>query len=241
MAGGQWGAHVEIAVDAPRDRKVLYLLQMPNLEVSDLFRSRTEGSSGNEMDGAVATNRIQSPNPYGELDVERLRRFQHENGIELPDDYLLYLAKFNGGKFERGCFRCRETDFAGIHHMYGLHDGPEYCRIDERHCLSDCFDLQHLANELARYCCIADTGSGDVVVLDLADGSVWCFLHDQMQDDSLPAFRSALVKVASSFEEFAENLVDSDDIAGLALTRLEQDDFVARLEEMKRQRRQSLE
>jgi hypothetical protein len=75
-------------------------------------------------------NSIVQGNPYGQLSAERLDAFEESLGKRLPNEYREYLLNYNGGEFEKIIFP-DEPSF-GVQHMYGLHDGPEYDRLEDR-------------------------------------------------------------------------------------------------------------
>lgn len=68
---------------------------------------------------------IKKPNEYGSLDSEELKAFEHENGILLPEDYMDFLRKNNGGRpiFELSGNK-KMVDW-----FYGFHEGPPWATI----------------------------------------------------------------------------------------------------------------
>jgi SMI1 / KNR4 family (SUKH-1)/Ankyrin repeats (3 copies) len=70
--------------------------------------------------------RIVESNRFGTLNTAELEAFERRLGATLPDDYRRHLLQHNGGYVD-GATRIGE-----LHHVYGVHDGPEWTRFLDR-------------------------------------------------------------------------------------------------------------
>lgn len=128
-------------------------------------------------------NRVANPNPFGSLTKQELEKFQKETGLSLPIDYANCLLKYNGAEFEK-CIYDEGTgpyEDAVVHQMYGLHTGPAYARLQDGYKLYQYYDLATFRHDLAHYFVFAMTSTGNLLMLDLRDGSVCHFQADMMQ------------------------------------------------------------
>lgn len=146
--------------------------------------------------------KIDNPNPYGQLEYYRLNEFEKRLGAVLPDSYRDYLLKYNGGKFENTVFTLPDGDNSSIHHVFGLHDGPDHNQFDEEPYDDDSFTD-------AGYLLIADDGFSNGICLKLSGsnrGAIYFYDHEESRiKDS-----SSLVKLASDFNEFLSSLESED-------------------------------
>ena len=181
-------------------------------------------------------NSIVQGNPYGPLSAERLEAFEESLGERLPNEYREYLLNYNGGKFEKTIFP-DEPEFR-VHHMYGLHDGPEYNRLEDRFEIWRGFDLEGFRDQLQGVLRFADTGTGDALLLDLNDGSVWFFDPHDVTGEPNQNLRRYMHRLASSFDEFVAKLISEEEEAVLRAGDPVYEDFKQRLERAKRQREQ---
>ncbi len=175
------------------------------------------------------TNRLTAENPYGKLKLDELVAFEKQLGCPLPAPYRDYLVRFNGGRYERDIVKINETEGdTRIHHMYGLHAGPEYARLDSR-----------LGLVNSDFLAICDDAFGNHFLIKLrGDKSGWMYFLDHEEVDP----SKALTPVARDFPEFVENMISENrqmaefrarDPAGYQ-------DFQERLREMKRLRAEEL-
>lgn len=173
-------------------------------------------------------NAVVSANPHGELNLAELDAFEKALGCSLPDSYRSYLIQFNGGKFKNDIVPITD-DATRIHHMYGLHKGPEYSRL-----------LIGRPPDLSRdYLAICDDAFGNHFLIKLrGDSTGGIFFIDYEENDS----SHALIPIADNFAAFVERMTSEDkrmaefrrrDPAGYA-------EFQNRLREMKRLRAEEL-
>jgi hypothetical protein len=159
--------------------------------------------------------RIDNANTYGSLSESRLTAFETALGTRLPEHYREFLTRFNGGRWENRIFKISDEDGESeIHHVYGLHDGPEYCRLDRVwHTFRDRIPSSVLA--------IADDPGGNKICLGIQGnvrGKVFFWTHDHPGGSDQ---RSALSLISGSFDEFVGGLglqpsdADKDEIGQL--------------------------
>jgi hypothetical protein len=107
---------------------------------------------------------------------------------------------YYGGEFEKTIFP-DEPSFI-VHHMYGLHDGPEYNRLEDRFEVWRAFDLEGFRDQLQGVLKFADAGTGDALLLDLNDGSVWFFDPHDVTDEpnqNLHQYMHRLLQISMNF------------------------------------------
>lgn len=181
-------------------------------------------------------NAIVQENPYGPLSAEGLEHFEERFGKRLPNEYRQYLLNYNGGKFEKIIFP-NEPNFS-VHHMYGLHDGPEYNRLEENFEIWRAFDLGGFRDQLQEVLGFADTTTGDALLLDLNDGSIWFFDPHDVTDDPNQNLRQCMHRLSSGFAEFVTLLVSNEEFDALKAGDPVYEEFKERLESFKQEREQ---
>lgn len=189
-------------------------------------------------------NSIVHANPHGPLHAGKLDAFETFIGKRLPNEYREYLLNYNGGDFEKTIFD-DEPSFS-VHHVYGLHDGPKYNRLEDRFEIWRQFDLEGLRDQLQGFLKFADTTTGDALLLDLDDGSVWFFdPHDVLRSRRVPwlprlnqGLRQHMHRLSSSFDEFVAKLISKEERDVLRAGDPAYEEFKRRLERIKRQREQ---
>lgn len=171
-------------------------------------------------------NKVVTPNPFGKLTLDQLEAYEKKLGVILPEQYRNYLILFNGGKYEKDITKisAKEGD-TRIHHMYGLHAGPGYRRLE-----ADIINHEYLA--------ICDDAFGNeflIKVNGVGYGGIY-FLNHESQD------KSALTYVAPDFSVFVDNMLSRDE--DMAEFQARDPDgyakFQKQLEEMKRLREKDL-
>jgi hypothetical protein len=194
-------------------------------------------------------NSIVQENPYGPLSAERLEAFEESLGKRLPNEYREYLLNYNGGEFEKIIFPGHRIVIAGlgtiedepsfgVHHMYGLHDGPEYNRLEDRFEIWRAFDLEGFRDQLQGILRFADTTTGDALLLDLNDGSVWFFDPHDVTDEPNQNLRQYMYRLSSNFDEFVAKLISKEEEEVLRAGDPVYEEFKQRLEGFKRERKQ---
>lgn len=138
-------------------------------------------------------------NPHGKLTNDRLKAFESEIGIPLPDDYREFLLQHNGGKPDPCHFPIAE-DTDSLHHVYGLHDGPTWFRLD------DARQTYH-GRIPASMIPIADDPYGNAICLGVTGnerGRIYFWDHENESDDE-PYFDN-ITTLAATFSDFVDSL-----------------------------------
>jgi hypothetical protein len=161
----------------------------------------------------MSKNFVVNSNPYGAVTLENVLAFEKLNRFVLPDDYRHYLLHHNGGKFSRRDFVSKsEPDVDGdVHHMLGLHQGPEHARLQEGFRLSKYYDLDEFSMSLDRYFVFADTSTGSLLLLDLKTKGVSVFQPEDVEHESSEPLRHAIHALSDSFTHFVEDLVSHNE------------------------------
>lgn len=170
------------------------------------------------------TNRVIKKNPYGKIKLDELERLEKKLGIDLPEQYRDYLIRYNGGYFEKD--RIKISDAEGntrIHHMYGLHYGPDYERLN----------IDHLIRSEYLAICEDAFGNHFFIKINGVDHGAIYFLDHEESD-----FNSALIKVTNSFSEFVDLMKsDEENMAEFqAQDPIGYAEFQKRAEELRRRR-----
>lgn len=149
--------------------------------------------------------------PYGRLSEAQLNSFEIEIGWELPHGYRRHLTDYNGADFVKDIYPVSEDgwDCVSLHHVYGLHDGPGYSRLQENWKLYECYDLQRWKRKLKDFVVFADTGTGDKFAISGKDGSIWFYEHDA--PSSFFSMPGRFTKVENSFSEFLTKLQSDEE------------------------------
>jgi hypothetical protein len=137
---------------------------------------------------------IRRNHPYGPLEQARLAAFEQQLPAPLPPDYRAFLTEFNGAEFDD----CADLDeVPGLAELFGLHDGPKFCRLDEM--------FHQAASSIpASLLLIGSDPFGNYFGLGLGGvgrGAVFFVDHE-----NLPAGVSSLPQVASSFSALLERV-----------------------------------
>lgn len=140
--------------------------------------------------------KIEKPNPHGSLEENVLVAFERTLKERLPETYRQHLLNYNGGKWEPKCFVISgEEGESSVHSVYGLHRGPEYCRLDSsREIFSDRVPKDLLA--------IASDPGGNQICLGISGKrreAVYFWDHEI-------AGNKSLTLIADSFDGFIDAL-----------------------------------
>lgn len=158
-------------------------------------------------------NKVRTPNPFGPVDEKGMAAFEQMIGSLLPAEYRSYLLEFNGAKFENDSFEFEGGIDGIVQTYYGLHEGPDYARLDLWWKLSEYYDIGELAPGVNDFIVFAGTGTGDLLLLSLITGEV-CFLdHESIEDDPEFGARFNAIPIAASFDEFVEGLMHENPIS----------------------------
>ncbi|MDN5788355.1 SMI1/KNR4 family protein, partial [Pseudorhodobacter sp.] len=170
-------------------------------------------------------------------DPASVDEFQKLNSIKLPDDYVDYLVKYNGGLFRKSIFLRPgkpEVD-TSVHIMYGLHEGPDGMTTDQIFKLSKHSDLSDFENEFEHLFVFGQGEGGENLLLNLETGCVCLF--DSNFSGSLRKAQvvANIIILANSFTEFVTGLQNFDEYLSCKLAPTERVAFEKRLEELGRQ------
>ncbi len=168
--------------------------------------------------------KYQKANPYGKLSIKTLEDFEQIIQYRLPEDYRKYLLNFNGAEPTNTV--CSISDAEGetrIHGVLGIHDGPEYCRLESN--FGD--DNSTKKTGLLAF---SDDAFGNYFCISLLPkhyGEVYFYDHESSYADDI----DTLIKIADSFDCFIESLISEEEYENsLANTDPE---FYARLQHAK--------
>lgn len=178
-------------------------------------------------------NKVINSNPYGVLDERMLVEFEKRLGATLSPSYRSYLLSFNGGDYEKKIIAINKKEGdTSIHHMYGLHSGPDYRRLS----VSDVIDCAD-----AKFIKICDDATGNNFCLKVSGNNIGgvYFLDHEIESN---ARCESLICVAKDFDDFVQNMKSNDDdmIEFKNKDPEGYNDFQQRLAEMKRLREEEL-
>ena len=145
---------------------------------------------------------MEQPNPFGRIKDHLLVKFENDLGVKLPSQYRDWLIKYNGMGWEKEVFHI--TDKEGdsrIHHVYGLHDGPDSRRLDITYKVFKGRIDSHVFP-------IADDPFGNQVCLGISGNKrkkIYFWDHERELDvDDNP------ILISDSFNAFLESLQDEE-------------------------------
>jgi hypothetical protein len=134
---------------------------------------------------------IEESNQFGRLTAQRLADFEMSLGTKLPEPYRVHLLANNGGYVE-GARAIYE-----LHHVYGIHEGPEWARFPNMRSLyNGLVPLDLLA--------IADDPGGNLICLVLrgADRGAVCYWdHERAGEPD-----QGVTRLAPDFNAFLQGL-----------------------------------
>lgn len=169
---------------------------------------------------------IKDSNKLGFLSEEALRRFEFEIGALLPEQFREFLLKHNGGKPVPSDFKISDNEGNScLHHVYGLHDGPDYSNIASNHRVFK----GRIPNELLA---IADDPFGNQICIGIKKkylGRIYFWDHEE--ESRFFKFKGTTL-LAHTFDDFLESLyeyVDPNESEIERVVRLEDVDTLTRL------------
>lgn len=74
---------------------------------------------------------IERKQPYGPIDEAELKAFERQLPAPLPSDLRAFLVEFNGAAFSDAAELNDVPGGAALETVFGLHEGPDYFRLDE--------------------------------------------------------------------------------------------------------------
>lgn len=144
---------------------------------------------------------IEKPNEYGPVSEDELKEFELRIGAMLPDQYRRFLLEHNGGKPVPSDFHLPGNNVSGLHHVYGLHQGPDYRDIQSAYKV---FKGRVPKEMLA----IAEDGFGNQICIGLKKkhvGKVYFWDHEEC---GLFFKSHETILLASTFDGFIDNLFE---------------------------------
>ncbi len=135
---------------------------------------------------------VRKKNIFGNLSEETISSFEKKNGIKLPDDYRRFLLSYNTCEvFPQDFWDVTGEDGGKLYGpFYGLHNGPDYCRLDiVNSWYNDVFNKKYLA--------IASDFQDNQLCINLNNHRIHFWIHDE----------NVLLDIAANFDAFLESLV----------------------------------
>ncbi|GIT97923.1 SMI1/KNR4 family protein [Sulfurovum sp. TSL1] len=153
-------------------------------------------------------NKIIKPNPHGEIDMDKLERFERKIGTKLPKDYREYLIKYNGCEFENKNFysTLHEIDYIHIHEINGLIDEPKWASLENSYEIYNEDAYENGFNFKKDYLAIMSDDGGNQVVIKLSEpfrGSIYFWNHDDIDD--------TFIKISDSYTKFIDSLINDEE------------------------------
>lgn len=156
----------------------------------------------------IPSDLMETVQPYGGADEASVAAFEAIIGARLPADYRKYLLQFNGGEPRRTIFSPKGNvrDGFNLHHVLGLHEGPEYLRLQDRWKVGDHYDLAGCVAGERDFIVIGDCSTGSLVLLNLVSGAVYVLEPDTAEPGGTGAGNVQPVFVSGSFQSFVAEL-----------------------------------
>lgn len=147
---------------------------------------------------------IINPNPFGPLVINKLKEFELENNLFLPEDYRSFLLKNNGGQPYPSNFWIQlNIDGSSVFNFFGIHEGLKHLS------LTTYVKGQHLIFPKL-YLPIADDGLGNFICIGHANenfGEI-VFLDHDLYDFQNQESMIGISKISNSFSDFLNSLID---------------------------------
>lgn len=183
----------------------------------------------------MSSNRVLNSNPFGATSEQHVSAFELQVGHRLPEAYRSYLLHHNGANFERSTIGQQGLR---VHHLYGLHDGPDYARLQKNWRVFEYYDLEFLSDLLQGHLVFGDCGGGELLLLNLGSGAVEVLDQEVIVDGFSYTQTSQFTEhLAPGFDAFVEGLISFDASLDL-LPEDERLDFLRRLAEAEREARE---
>ena len=167
--------------------------------------------------------RVDTSNRYGHLKEPMLIEFEEKLGARLPEDFREYLLKYNGGLPEPNNFNIH-NDCSSIHHMFGIHDGPEYTSLK----WNVEINTTAIPNLLMPF---ADDPFGNILCIGVkgdVKGEIFFWDHEVCEDGNW----SDIVKISDSFTLFINSLFEYIDPDETVLDEIVRNTNTKKLEEL---------
>ena len=136
---------------------------------------------------------VERNSPYGQININRLKRLERNLRKQLPNDYRQYLKLFNGASFKNNAFYIKDNDYSVLHNMYRLTNEADYFDLLNRY-----EDNKYYSN--IGLLVIADDNTGNFIAINLNNNSLGsiCFIDRDTED--------SIVTISESFDDFVNNL-----------------------------------
>ncbi|KZN44666.1 SMI1/KNR4 family protein, partial [Pseudoalteromonas luteoviolacea] len=157
-------------------------------------------------------------NSYGSFEKNNLETFIRSIDEDLPHAYIDFLKTYNGGKVTPNCFDISEKEGgATISAFYGLHNGPEFNRLDS---VNDVFRGRIPKNSITIAC---DT-TGNQICMRLESkykGEIYFWDHE------LESSEKGFIKLSNSLNGFIDMLYEfklvNDELSEILLSKDEKE------------------
>ena len=144
-------------------------------------------------------------NKLGSLEPQKIANFEQMQGVILPTDYRLFLAKYNGGKPIPNSFDFDDgNDASCIDSFLGITDKDYYSIQD--------YMLSYEERIPKGFIIIAHDPGGNLVLLGVANGQhgIYFWDHEMEADDGeIPGFENMYL-IAENFEQLLSVLYEVD-------------------------------
>lgn len=181
----------------------------------------------------ISEKKMQAVNPFGSLELERFKDFESTSNILLPKEYTDYLMNFNGGLFVKDTISTTTSGYS-VANMFGIHNGPDYLRLDRNWNPKNYYDLSSFSGELSPFFVFGGCGTGELLMLNIVDGSVHLLDPELCMSKNTGGLLNAIIFVADRFEAFVEQLMNAEEYLKKTLTESELTAFEQRLNNLKR-------
>lgn len=148
---------------------------------------------------------IQNIKPNGTIPLEKIQHFEKQICVEFPEDYVRFLANFNGGKPEPHTFEYKLRDgrvwTGGVRDLFGF-DLDNFRSIDF---FADMRGDRVPENMIP----IGVDDGGNFILLALngqEKGKIYFWDHNEESEDDEPPSYDNIYFVANNFTEFLKNL-----------------------------------
>lgn len=150
------------------------------------------------------TKLYESENIFGKLSTDDLEKFEEKINYKLPVSYRDYLLNFNGSKPLNTICHISETEGdTTLHTMFGIHDGPEFARLESSFGDSN-------STKKTGLLAFADDTFGNYFCIHLLPkyyGEVYFYDHEASYANKV----KTLIKVADNFDDFINMLISESE------------------------------
>lgn len=167
--------------------------------------------------------RIVDSNKYGQLKESTLIEFEEKIGARLPEDFREYLLQYNGGLPKPNNFNIH-NDCSSIHHMFGIHKGPEYSSLK--------WNVEIKKNAIPNLLMpFADDPFGNILCIGVkgdVKGEIYFWDHEVCEDGDW----TDIVKISDSFTLFLNSLFEYIDLDETVIDEIVRNTNIKKLEEL---------